>query len=393
MLTVLSLTALLAACGGGDSGGSDSHVASATDSANAGAASMDTATTDEGEQRSSISTAAAKDGDTSKLTTVLNAAQSALVAAGGCAVNEQRTVGACSIKASGVITNGASLNFASSARGMTGQQTAVCSAGRTVWLPGSCDSDQALAANNVQAAPQTNKVQLSLAQLLQFNTDRSKAHEALPKGVPGGYSWYRYPTMDAGNEPPSNYTAITGWSQAFWAAGTSSANAYLQVQNHQTLVCHGPERRWSLVQAPQPVEGAEFSPDFVNNANVKLPFLAKSQASNVVGWSIDGAFHFWPAGGRGALPTDSVCGVLVLLQARALPLTSSDAKKPSILLGLGADYWLNKTAPWNNYTTNAGLGVGRLKLVGTDWGWYGFSTASDADVQNLFNKGFDTASN
>lgn len=232
------------------------------------------------------------------------------------------------------------------------------------------------------------KLPLSLQQLLQFNQDMAKAHAGRPRGVPSSYDWASKPKKDRWNEPPSGFTALTGWGQAFWEDGPTSGSTRLALRNHQTLVCHGTDRVWTLIQHAH-VEGAEFRPDFKDNTAVKLPYFETTAEGNVVEWSANGAFHFWPAGSRGTLPAGPLCGVLVLVEARTVADPATTAGAGKILLGLGADYWLNMTAPWRNYTTNSGVGVGRLKQVTAEWTWFGFSSANDVDLSQLQEFGFN----
>lgn len=299
---------------------------------------------------------------------------------------------ACSLRAEAVIPDGRSQSFSARQADWLAEQTAVCSRGRLTWLPGSCKRIEVSASDSAAEDPTAiktaHRLPLTLAQLKQFNADMRLPHEALPKGVPSSYDWYVRPKVDQWNRPPGNFTALTGWGQAFWTHDTARADAYLQLRRHQTLLCHGEQRQWSLLQS-RLVEGAEFRPDFKDNAAVPAPFFARvGEESNLVGWSPHGAYHFWPSGGRASLPNGPVCGLLVLVEARSVPVSASSGVASSLLLGLGADYWLSKTAPWDNYKTNAGVAVGRLRLVATSWRWFGFSSASDADLQALHERGY-----
>ncbi len=307
---------------------------------------------------------------------------------GSCVVAEKRNLPpACSLRADAIIPDGHSRSFSARQSGWQAEQTAACSRGRLVWLPGSCQQAN-ITADNSEVATSASKLPLTLAQLRQFNTDMGLAHEASPKGVPSSYDWSTRPKVDRWNKHPDNYTALTGWGQAFWTRDSTRPQAYLQLRKHQTLVCHGEQRQWSRVQS-QLVEGAEFRPDFQGNAAVTTPFFSTvPPESNLVGWSISGAYHFWPSGGRARLPAGPLCGLLVLVQARAVPMSDSHTASPNLLLGMGADYWLSRTAPWDNYKTNAGVGVGRLRLVDETWHWYGFSSASDADLRALHERGY-----
>lgn len=229
---------------------------------------------------------------------------------------------------------------------------------------------------------------ISREALFAFNTDFTLPHEAAPAGVPGGYDWYAKPRRGSWNTPPSEFTAITGWGQAFWAKGTTTPSANLLLKNHLTFVCHGSQRQWSLLQSAN-VEGAVFQPDYSTNTAVKATSAGQLETGSLaLTFPATTAYHFWPTAARGALPSGPLCGTLTMVQARAQPLAANSYGTPNLLLGMGADYWLNKTAPWDNYKTNRDLAIGRLKLVTTTWTWYGLSTASNADLERLFSNGF-----
>lgn len=229
---------------------------------------------------------------------------------------------------------------------------------------------------------------ISRETLLAFNTDFTLPHEASPAGVPSGYDWYVKARSGTWNTPPSGFTAITGWGQAFWAKGTPTPSANLLLKNLLTFVCHGSQRQWSLLQSSS-VQGAVFQPDYSTNVAVKaMASTAQESGSLALTFPATTAYHFWPTTARGALPGGPLCGTLTVVQARVQPLTANSYATPNLLLGMGADYWLNKTAPWDNYRTNRDVAIGRLKLVKTTWAWYGLSTASNADLERLLNSGF-----
>lgn len=232
------------------------------------------------------------------------------------------------------------------------------------------------------------KLPLTRDSLMAFNKDFTLNHEALPQGVPSAYDWYSKPRKGTWNTPPAGFSAITGWGQAFWVKGTTTPSAYLLMKTEMTLVCHGSQRQWSLVQSSG-VQGAVFQPDYSTNIATKAssPGLIEAGAL-AISFPTTTAYHFWPTMSRGSLPSDGICGTLTLVQARAQPYTASSYNTPNLLLGMGADYWLNLTAPWDNYKTNRDVAIGRLKLVKTTWAWYGLSTASDADLDRLYTNGY-----
>lgn len=218
-------------------------------------------------------------------------------------------------------------------------------------------------------------------------------HDAIPVGVPGGYDWREASTLHTGNRVPAGFTAVTGWGQVFSASDSEPTNDALLLRNNQTFVCTRLEAgsRWFRVQNAG-VEGATFSPDFAGNVNTPAVIREKSDGVTHVTFrrSPPSAFHWWPNRGRAVLPAGELCGVLFLFEAKAqrangqpLPTPTSD-----LLIGGGADYWLSTTAPWNNYLTNAGLGVGQLLRVTSEWQWFGYTTAKADELQSLRNGGF-----
>lgn len=240
--------------------------------------------------------------------------------------------------------------------------------------------------DSVEALPQALAV--TTAQLLAWNQDWPLEHEALPLGVPSGYDWYAKGRIGRGNTPPAGFAALIGWGQVLWAQGDASGVATAELRNLHTYVCAGADRRWVRLPGAE-VTGAVFRPDYA--ANAAQPALATSvvDGTRSVTFGIDGAFHFWPSAGRADLPAGPLCGVLVMLEARRAPSAGGTG---DLLVGLGGDYWLSKTAAWDNYTTNADIGIGRMKLLTSSWRWYGMSTTSDADLARLNTDGFTQSS-
>jgi hypothetical protein len=226
--------------------------------------------------------------------------------------------------------------------------------------------------------------ELDELKLQQIQQDFLKAHEKPPLGVPREYSWARYPRTERGNAP-STFLAATGWGQVFHTAEIQDASRPIQIQNFHVLLCSGPERRWLLVQKGG-LAGAQFRADYKNNDNRAPSQFRQEGEITSISFEKGSAYHFWPSQGRFDLPGGDICGWLVVLQAR---VAGPAAAESGYLVGLGADYWLNRTAPWDNYRTNLGVAVGRLRQVGSDWQWYGLSTATDADLTRLRKTGYE----
>lgn len=207
-------------------------------------------------------------------------------------------------------------------------------------------------------------------------------HEGAPLGVPRGYSWARWPEVQAGNTP-GGFGAMTGWGQVFWAAETIGHPGNVQIRNLQTFICSG--ERWERVQIGS-LEGAEYRADFKNDESRPARYVVEGSVATVA-FDAGRVFHFWPKG-RVRLPDGALCGVVVLLEARAVAVANGlEKKRGGYLIGAGADYWVDMASAWDRFKTNKGVGVGRLRYLGDKWTWYGMSTASDGKTDELFRSG------
>ena len=51
------------------------------------------------------------------------------------------------------------------------------------------------------------------------------------------------------------------------------------------------------------------------------------------------------------------------------------------LLNMGGDYWLDLGAPWDNFKTNGGIGMGRFKYVRTNWQAFNMTTLPESELR------------
>jgi hypothetical protein len=230
--------------------------------------------------------------------------------------------------------------------------------------------------------------ELSIEQLIGFARDSARAHEARPVGVPAHFDWARNARLGAGNNPGS-FKAAIAWAHIFRSSSRGDLQSIVQVRHLQGLICHGPSRQWELVQRGSKLEGAQFRADFAQNATRSAPLFAQSEGVANIRFDAGAAFHYWTERGRFELPASMLCGWLVLMQARQ---EGPQGEDPSYLVGVGADYWLDKHAPWDNFRTNHDAAIGRLVLARPVWTWHGMTTASDADLRRLREQGFTVRS-
>jgi hypothetical protein len=232
-------------------------------------------------------------------------------------------------------------------------------------------------------------VAINNSALLQLNADMTLNHDGIPLGVPTGYDWAKHPRLGKGNKPPRGYLAMTGWGQVFWNAGVSVTQQQLQIRNFQTFICNSTNHTWALVQSGD-IAGAQYIADFSNNTSSPASIFNKNNNVYTIAFQHGNyAFHFWPKQGRIPIPSETTCGYVITLEAKAI---STDLMNTNItgnfLIGLGGDYWATTTATWNHYQTNKDIAIGKLKVIGKDWATFGVSTADDADLNNLYNNGY-----
>ena len=281
------------------------------------------------------------------------------------------------------------LTFALTACGGGGDEPAVPDT-EAAQAVAQADTAQAAGSGGVATASSATRLsfKVPLSQMTQVATPFDTPHEAQGAGVPQDFDWAQASRLRAGNSVPAGIGAVTGWGQLFWIQGAPQDQA-AEIRGNQTLLCEGPTRRWTRVQGGG-IEGAAFRPDFGNNEAAPAQTVAVLDATRVR-MPADRAYHWWPQGGRAALPGSQVCGLVVLFEARAVATDGSTlpaSAAPSLLIGAGADYWTSVSAPWQNHQTNPGLALGQLRKLTPDWRWYGLSTASSADIATLQSSGF-----
>jgi hypothetical protein len=232
---------------------------------------------------------------------------------------------------------------------------------------------------------------IPLGTLLRLSPPFGTPHQAIPAGVPGGYDWRERSRRGNGNNVPAGFKAFTGWAQAFWIDGAPVGTQKLEVRQYQTLLCtlSAGTRRWQRVQWGD-IEGAAFRADYVDNLNVPPEVERLAPSHWRIGFGAGRAYHFWAHQGRVVLGTEALCGILVLFEARAVEpsgRTLPPGTASTLLVGGGADYWLDTTAAWDQYRTNADVGIGVMRRVGAAWEWHGMGTADDDALTQLARDG------
>ena len=199
--------------------------------------------------------------------------------------------------------------------------------------------------------------------------DMQATHEAAPAGVPDSYDWAKGPRMGAGNSP-GRFGAITAWGQLYEAVGGNPAsNTRVQFRRMKLYVLSKREGKWRLLQQVDKVEGAAYREDFVNDESKAADVRNEPDGTVSVKAGNGYNYHFWPPG-RAAIDSTDIGGVFSTVQARLIPDNPSqpdDRDKARYLLSMGADYWLDLAAQWDNFKTNGDVAIGRFKLVTKHW--------------------------
>lgn len=216
--------------------------------------------------------------------------------------------------------------------------------------------------------------------------DSKLPHEGKMHGVPDSYDWSKGPRMGMGNNP-GNFTAMISWGQLYEdSQGNPASNSRVQLKNMEAWYLSKTDNKWYLIQQSAEVEGAAYVEDFVNDVN--KPAQIRTEPDGGISVTAGGGynFHFWAKTGRATIknPAD-IKGIFITLSGR---LVVNDLNLPDdrgtakYLLGVGGDYWLNLTAPWDNFKTNGDIAIGRMKYVKKEWQAFNICTVPEAIVRN-----------
>jgi hypothetical protein len=211
-------------------------------------------------------------------------------------------------------------------------------------------------------------------------------HEGRPHGVPSGYDWYAKPRKGA-PEPGQGWTAAIAWGQVYeWAGGNPATNSRIQIKDLAMYYLSKKDNKWHLLQSAVRVSGANYREDFVGDANKPANTRVENDGSVSVTCGGGYNYHFWPNTGRITIPANDVAGCYVTVKAR---LVVDDATKPDdrdkakYLMSVGGDWWLSLTAPWDNWTTNWDIGIGRFRFITSEWKSYNmYSVPADSIRKN-----------
>jgi len=223
------------------------------------------------------------------------------------------------------------------------------------------------------------------SELIQIlNYDMKGPHEGKPSGVPSSYDWANGPIVDKSRDV-SKYEAYTAWGQVYSdAAGNPATNTRVQIKDVQTYMLSKQDGKWHLLQSSIDVDGAAYREDFSGDVNIPADIREEPDGSISVQLSEGYNYHFWPSTGRTPINPENIAGLVMTVKARLItdnPQQPDDRSEARYLLGMGGDYWTTMTAQWDNWTTNGGVGVGKLKYVTLDWQYFTMHTLSPEEIR------------
>ena len=207
------------------------------------------------------------------------------------------------------------------------------------------------------------------ATLEELINDMQGAHEGRMHGVPATYDWSRGPRLGMGNNPRT-FRTILAWGQLYEAAeGNPAKNTRVQIKD---IEIHVLDRagRWQRVQFSSTVQGSAYVEDFAGD--VHRPADLRPEPDGGVSVTAGGGynFHFWSPEGRADIDPANIAGVVSRFKARLIladPNKPDDRSSAKYVASAGADYWLSKTAPWDNFKTNGDVGIGKAKYLRSEW--------------------------
>ncbi|MDO4637017.1 MAG: GDSL-type esterase/lipase family protein [Lautropia sp.] len=224
---------------------------------------------------------------------------------------------------------------------------------------------------------------------------RTGAHEATSPELTTGY----YATAAAAQTPnaPATAKALGAYGQVFAATGNTATNTRVQLRNLETYVRSA--GKWTRVQFSHQVNGAFYAPGYAGDAQpCELGSCLRPESSGGVSVRmVNGKFfRFWPEAAftQSLIQPAKVEAVFTTAQARLVQdnATATDDRASAKYLVNTAAAWAPAT--WTQSATASGatgaydaaltdVGNGRLVLATKDWKAASFTTATDAQVDEL----------
>lgn len=120
------------------------------------------------------------------------------------------------------------------------------------------------------------------------------------------------------------------------------------------------------------IEGALYDENWATNSSIMANVREEQEGVSInMSDTVNYVYHYWPGNGRISVKPENVEGVVVTVEARLMIDNESlndDRNNARFIVNTGADWWLNKDAPYTKaWGNNAEIGFGRFKYVKPEW--------------------------
>lgn len=215
-------------------------------------------------------------------------------------------------------------------------------------------------------------------------TDMTLAHEGRPHGVPTNIDWALKPRVGA-LLPPAGWNAAIAWGQLYeWAGGNPATNTRVQIKDLEMYYLSKADQKWHLLQKSVGVDGNAYVEDFAGDVNKPADKRIEKDGSVSVKAGGGYNFHFWSKLGRVKYPVNDVDGIYVTVKARLVVDKAElpdDRDKAKYLMSVGGDWWQTLTIAWDQWKTNADMGISRFRFVTPDWKSYNMCSLPAAKIR------------
>jgi len=228
-------------------------------------------------------------------------------------------------------------------------------------------------------------VSLPQTTLDEIINDMKLDHEGRPHGVPDSYDWAFRPRVGTPS-PPSGWNAVLAWGGLYeWINGNPASNTRVQIKDLELYYLSKTDHKWHQLQNALVVEGYAYVEDFVDDIHKAADTRVEPDGSISVTAGGGYNFHFWPKMGRVTYPVDDIEGCFATVKARLIlddPAGTDDRAIARYLLNVGGDWWESLTAVWDQWTTNADIGIGRFRFVTSEWRSYNMYSVPEDTIRN-----------
>jgi hypothetical protein len=187
--------------------------------------------------------------------------------------------------------------------------------------------------------------------------------------------------VEAGNNPPSWATAISGWG----AIGRSTANSHdtntsVEVRNFRVYIRYG-AGSWETVSSTTGIGWM-----YCTNSFSSCDQSHESGPNGITQTIPHGkVFHFWPAEqNEQPIDTNNITGIYAAFEARLVKTNpnGTDDRNIAKYLGIsGADYYGDGICCYQQSPAEQGeIGGGKLKKLSNDWQWFTFTTVPVSNI-------------